>query len=36
MFYQSLLVFHREAQQRQQSYINWMKTLTVSEPDGIL
>ncbi len=28
-----LFVFHREAQQRQQSYISWMKTLTVREPD---
>ncbi len=28
--------FHREAQQHQQSYISWMKMLTVSELDGIL
>ncbi len=34
--YLCLSGFHREAQQHQQSYISWMKTLTVSEPDGIL
>ncbi len=34
--YRCLSSFHREAQQHQQSYISWMKTLTVSEPDGIL
>ncbi len=32
----ALYSFHREAQQCQQSYVSWMKTLTVSEPDGII
>ncbi len=34
--YRCLSGFHREPQQRQQSYSSWMNMLTVSELDGIL